>query len=246
MKSLVSVCIGLLFAFVVYLPGAAAQHAPAKMINGGIVNGKAVSLPHPVYPEAERSERIGGVAGVNVIIDEAGNVIFAEAELNDQRERKNEDGTKAEPVLLAPSLREAAEAAARQAQFSPTTLGGQPVKIKGKILYNFVVDKSDRPARIGDINGPLVNGKATSMPAPVYPASAKAANVQGSVTVKIMINEDGTVSSATAVNGHPLLRAAAEAAALEARFAPTLVGGKAMNVAGIVTYDFVLPKTGDQ
>lgn len=241
MKSLVSVCVGVLFSFFVFLPGAAAQDTPAKIINGGIINGKAVSLPHPVYPEAARAAGIGGIAGVNVIIDEAGLVVFAEAELNDQRERRNEDGTKAEPVLLDPSLREAAEAAAREAHFSPTTLGGQPVRIKGKILYNFVVDKSDRPARVGDINGPLVNGKAISMPAPIYPAPAKAVNVQGTVTVKVMINEDGSVSSAAAINGHPLLRAAAEAAAREARFAPTLVGGKPMSVAGIVTYDFVLP-----
>ncbi|MCA1623063.1 MAG: hypothetical protein LC768_14495 [Acidobacteria bacterium] len=35
-------------------------------------------------------------------------------------------------------LRQAAEAAARQAKFSPTLLGGKAVKISGVIVYNFV------------------------------------------------------------------------------------------------------------
>jgi len=37
-----------------------------------------------------------------------------------------------------PLLQNAAERAARSARFSPTLLGGQPVKVSGVIVYNFV------------------------------------------------------------------------------------------------------------
>jgi outer membrane biosynthesis protein TonB len=36
-------------------------------------------------------------------------------------------------------LHQAAEAAAKQARFSPTLLSGQPVKISGMINYNFTL-----------------------------------------------------------------------------------------------------------
>lgn len=217
-----------------------------KTINGGIVNGKAVSMPHPEYPDAARQNRIGGVVGVEVLIDETGRVIFAEADLNDQRERKNADGTPVEPIPIDPMLREAAEKAAWLAQFSPTTLSGQPVKVRGKLLYDFVVDNSDRPPRVGDISGGLLNSRAISLPKPIYPDAAMAVKADGAVTVKVLVAEDGSVTNAEAISGHPLLRAAAEAAAREAKFLPTLLQGRTVTVGGVVTYNFVLPKNSDQ
>lgn len=242
MKVLFSICIGVLFSFAICLPGAVAQEKVPKVINGGVLNGKAVSLPKPEYPVLARDARIGGVVGVNVTIDESGIVISAEADLNDQRERRAEDGTKLEPIPVDPTLREAAENAALQARFLPTFLGGQPVKIKGKILYNFIVDNSDQGPRVGEINGPLLNGKATYLAKPTYPAAARAVHAEGMVTVKITIDEDGSVIAAEAINGHPLLRAASEAAAREAKFLPTLLSGQPVKVSGILTYNFVLPK----
>jgi TonB family protein len=90
------------------------------------------------------------------------------------------------------------------------------------------------------ISGGVLNGKAISKPQPAYPPIAKAARAQGMVTVQVIVDESGRVISATAVNGHPLLRAAAEAAARQARFVPTLLSGKPVKVSGVVTYNFVL------
>lgn len=244
MKALFSVAAIALFA--IALPGVSAQDPLPRSINGGIVNSKALSLPKPEYPEIARQARLGGVVGVNVMIDESGIVISAAADEFDQRTRKAEDGTKLDPVVIDQSLREASERAALQALFAPTTLGGQPVRVKGKILYNFVVDKSDRPPRVGDINGPLLNGKAISMVQPVYPPAARAVRAEGSVTVQITIDEEGNVISATAINGHPLLQAAAVAAAREAKFTPRLISGQPVKVSGIVTYNFLLPKKEEQ
>jgi TonB family protein len=95
---------------------------PNQTIIGGVVNGKATSLPKPLYPEEARKLRISGIVSVEVLIDESGNVISAKA-------------TKGVDNL---SLMTAAENAAMQAKFSPTTLGGKPVKVSGIITYNFV------------------------------------------------------------------------------------------------------------
>ena len=85
----------------------------------------------------------------------------------------------------------------------------------------------------------VLNGKATSLPKPAYPAAAKAVRAGGSVVVQVVISEGGSVISASAVSGHPLLRAAAEGAARGARFSPTLLSGQPVKVSGVITYNFV-------
>jgi protein TonB len=96
------------------------KKAPPKTISGGVLNGKAVSLPRPAYPPAARAVRASGAVTVQVLIDEEGRVVSASA-------------TGGHPLLQA-----AAVSAARQARFSPTLLSGQPVKVSGIITYNFV------------------------------------------------------------------------------------------------------------
>jgi TonB family protein len=92
-----------------------------KPVSGGVLNGKAVSLPAPVYPEFARRSRTGGLVEVEVVVDEDGKVISARA------------------LAGPPSLRDVAVQAAYRARFSPTKLSGQPVKITGRINYNFTI-----------------------------------------------------------------------------------------------------------
>jgi hypothetical protein len=47
------------------------------------------------------------------------------------------------------------------------------------------------------------------------------------------------VISASAVSGHPLLRQAAEQAARESKFSPTMLSGQPVKVTGIVVYNFI-------
>jgi TonB family protein len=90
------------------------------------------------------------------------------------------------------------------------------------------------------VSGGVLNGKAISLPEPVYPPAAKAAHASGTVVVQVAVDEEGKVISATAVSGHPLLQEAARAAAYKARFKPTLLSGKPVLVTGTLTYNFVL------
>lgn len=101
-------------------PPAPIKKAPPKTISGGVLNGKAISLPKPAYPPAARAVRASGAVTVQVLIDETGRVVSASA-------------AGGHPLLQA-----AAVSAARQARFSPTLLSGQPVKVSGVITYNFV------------------------------------------------------------------------------------------------------------
>lgn len=90
------------------------------------------------------------------------------------------------------------------------------------------------------ISGGVLNGKAISKPQPAYPAIAKAAKASGTVTVQVLVDESGNVVTASAVSGHPLLRASAVAAARQAKFSPTKLSGQPVKVTGVITYNFVL------
>jgi TonB family protein len=85
----------------------------------------------------------------------------------------------------------------------------------------------------------ILNREARRLPKPRYPAAARAAGARGWVKVKVLIDENGEVTSATAVRGNRLLRAAAASAALKAKFYPTVLNGNQGKVSGFIMYKFV-------
>ena len=89
------------------------------------------------------------------------------------------------------------------------------------------------------IEGGVLNGKALALPQPAYPALARAAHVSGTVTVQVLIDEQGNVSAAHVVDGHPLLHSVCLAAARQARFSPTLLEGEPVKVTGVIKYNFI-------
>ena len=100
-------------------PAAPAPRPILKPISGGVLNGTALSLPSPSYPDTARRFRMTGVVVIQVVVDETGKVISAQA-------------------VSGPSLlKDAAVQAALRARFSPTKLSGQPVKVSGVINYKF-------------------------------------------------------------------------------------------------------------
>jgi protein TonB len=86
----------------------------------------------------------------------------------------------------------------------------------------------------------LIASKIVSKPVPPYPVIARAARVQGTVTVEILVDEQGRVVSATATSGPAMLREAARQAATLARFTPTQLNGQPVKVSGVISYNFVL------
>lgn len=98
------------------------------------------------------------------------------------------------------------------------------------------------PAPTKPISAGVVNGSALSLPKPSFPATARAVNASGAVNVQITIDETGNVISAKAVSGHPLLRQAAENAALNAKFTPSMLSGNPVKVTGVIAYNFQNPE----
>jgi TonB family protein len=96
--------------------------------------------------------------------------------------------------------------------------------------------EAPKPAPIRSLG--VVNGFATNLPKPIYPAPALALRIEGKVNVQIMIDETGKVVSAKAVDGNPLLRQASENAALGARFKPTTLSTVPVKVTGVIVYNF--------
>lgn len=216
----------------------AAQEKDSKIINGGVINGKAVSLPKPEYPDEAKKANIGGTVTVQVIIDEEGNVTSANVVSEIKKVYKTGEPETVAETEEAPEkklLYESAEKAAKQAKFAPTLLSGKPVRVKGIIVYNFVAG-NDIDGKT--ISGGVLNSKAVSLPLPEFPAAAKAVAASGTVNVQVTIDEEGNIISAQAISGHPLLRQSAVKAAKEAKFAPIFLSGQPVRVSGVLVYNF--------
>jgi protein TonB len=88
------------------------------------------------------------------------------------------------------------------------------------------------------VSAGVLSGKAIARPQPPYPQMARAAGIEGAVVVEVTVSESGSVISARAVSGHPLLRDAAVQAARGWRFSPTQLSGVPVKVIGTITFNF--------
>ncbi len=214
----------------------------------------AVILQSPPLdiPDEVKKTGLGGTMRVKVPIDNEGNVSGVEDVIGP-------DGVcpqVVQPDVLA--MRHASRQAAMQTKFAPAKFKGKPTTswawldfqfprpaLKDKLVlttpdgevktYPVKIGSAERePTRSG-----VLNGKALSLPKPSYPPAARSVRASGAVSVRLLIDENGDVFSASAVSGHPLLRPAAEAAACKARFSSTKLDGAAVRVSGVITYNFV-------
>jgi TonB family protein len=92
---------------------------PTIIKTSKVLNGEAISLPKPPFPQPAIILNLQGSVRVQVTIDESGYVVSAKAA----------DGH--------PLFRQVAEQAARNARFKPTYLNENAVKVTGVIVYNF-------------------------------------------------------------------------------------------------------------
>ncbi|HEX6043156.1 MAG TPA: TonB family protein [Pyrinomonadaceae bacterium] len=99
-------------------------------------------------------------------------------------------------------------------------------------------DEGGTPSSATPIEGGVLNSKALSLPKPVLSEEAKRLKETGKITVRVIIDENGKVVSAIAMNGSAALREAAEAAARQATFAPALQDGIIVRVTGDLIYTF--------
>jgi TonB family protein len=75
---------------------------------------------------------------------------------------------------------------------------------------------------------------------PVYPPEARAAGIQGTVTLKVIIDENGTIVRMEPADGNPILAPAALAAVRQWTYSPTRLNGEPVKVITTVVVPFTL------
>lgn len=97
---------------------------------------------------------------------------------------------------------------------------------------------ADRPV----LEVPDINGLAITLVKPAFPESAVVAGADGAtVTLKVVVDEGGSVISAQcSTTCHPMLKDAAELAALNSKFKPQVREGRPVSYRGVLVYTFVV------
>ena len=136
-------------------------------------------------------------------------------------------------------------------QFSPAVKNGQNVEKDFGLAFTLKNPKlSPKPEdmdtltgkpKILTINGGIVNGKAAYLAKPSYPVESRASREGGAIAVQILVDEQGRVMRAGAINGPPRLQFARREAACKAFFNKTLLEGNPVKVVGVLNYNFVAP-----
>ena len=100
------------------LPSAGTPVPEPQLITTGSLNGRETKRVTPVYPTQAKTHNVTGTVRVFAIVDENGKIWIT-----------NSEG----PTLL----RKAAEEAARNWAFPPSTFGGKPVRLAGYLDFDF-------------------------------------------------------------------------------------------------------------
>lgn len=101
------------------------------------------------------------------------------------------------------------------------------------------LDPSLVPTRIR-VGGNTQAANLVSKLAPVYPALAKQARIQGTVRFSAVIGKDGSVVNLQLISGHPLLVGPAQEAVKQWVYKPTLLNGAPVEVVTQIDVNFTL------
>ena len=99
-------------------------------IISGVLNVKVLNELSPAYPQKALDRKIQGKVEVQILVNEDGEVIFANPLAGPEE-------------LWAESVKTSVSA-----RFTPMTLAGKPVKITGRIIFDFKNGKAIVPKRI--------------------------------------------------------------------------------------------------
>jgi periplasmic protein TonB len=127
-----------------------------------------------------------------------------------------------------------------------STPGGSPGPVTGEEVPppppppSVTPTPAPTPRPVHKVSGGVTQGLALRRVTPTYPAIARTARVTGTVTIQVLISEEGKVLLAEVISGHPLLQDAALQAAKQWVFKPTELSKVPVKVQGVLTFNFVL------
>jgi len=198
----------------------------------------------------------GGYVYVISSCDRTQYKIVAEPEINDSGQRafcSDESGTmraatdgKATTCLSSGELvkeqalqgRHATGLAAAAAGASGPQIDVQSMS-NAKPQLTGVAPQSPKPMRVRVSQG-VMQGMVVSKVQPSYPPDARAARIQGSVVIEVVIDKNGNIESERLISGHPLLAPAAIDAVKQWKYRPYILNGNPVEVDTQITVNFTL------
>jgi TonB family protein len=177
-------------------------------------------------------------------IDEANGLLILKVVSN--RKSSWEDGAKFHELKIALAtgrpLEPKRDLFAQPRVFSSVDVGTAPAASDaspGEPACSSAKESFDAPETLR-IPSEQLYAKAKERPLPPYPLLAKVARAESAVIVEILVSKTGDVICARSLSGHPLLRAAAVAAAVNWKFEPIEAAGKPAKAVGTVAINFQL------
>jgi len=201
-----------------------------------------LSRVEPVYPALARQARISGIVSLTIVIGTDGRV-------------SNIKVVRGHPLLVQSALD-----AVKQWVF-----GTQAAPTQYFVDVPFRLSNSATPAAAGVLGGTIQPGPAGNLPSspppsptririggnvqmaklirhvePEYPDAARAAGLEGTVQLQLVIAKDGNPLSVSVLEGNPVLAAAALNAVKQWVYQPTLLNGQPIEVETTVEVPFKL------
>jgi len=129
-------------------------------------------------------------------------------------------------------------------RFRPGLKDGKPVTVPGAFDFNHANPAAGGAPASGAIrlSREEVSSRLIDKVTPPYPPEAKAARIQGIVSLAVRIGKDGHVIDVTVISGHPLLVQPAVEAVRQWLYRPTLLNGNPVEVETQVDVSFTLSR----
>ena len=228
--------------------GGVLSSTPTKMQLSGERVSEAVMRPlrvrkvDPIYPGVAVQEHIQGTVVLDIRINSTGDV--------DEVMR-----TGGPPTLVPPAME-----AVQQWKYTPYGKDGKAIPVVSTVRLSFSLEENENgvvnePEPSEDANPPRIavpqrvrvssgvsSGLLVRKVAPLYPADARDARVQGTVLLRANIDKQGNVSSLEVISGHPMLAPAAIEAVRQWKYRPYLLNGEAVEVDTQIQVNFVLAR----
>jgi TonB family protein len=142
-------------------------------VSGSVRAATLVKRVTPQYPAEAKAARIEGAVRFTALL--------------------GKDGTVKDLQLISghPLLVQAAMDAVKQWVYQPTLLNGEAVAVRTEIVVNFTLDAPLTPAGAYRIGNGVSAPRVASKQEPEYSQEARIARLQGTVTVSLVVGEDG-------------------------------------------------------
>lgn len=193
-------------------------------------------LIHKVDPvlNAEPEMRIHGTVVLKAVIDKAGNIDSLQM------------------VSGHPMLVPAAIDAVKEWKYRPYEVNGIAVPVETTVRVEFpdrngnetngapAPQSSQSPTTPVPMPHDKLEGHILKRVPPVYPPLARAARIQGTVMLKVIIDRAGNVLNTQLVSGHPMLAPAAVEAVKQWKYVPFELNGETVEIETDVQVNFKL------